>query len=82
MTPLTAEILSSIALALGIIGAIFNCKRLVICFVIWGIANGCSLIVHATTGLIILACRDIVFTGFCVWGWFNWRRLARNAIPY
>jgi nicotinamide riboside transporter PnuC len=66
------ETIGIISTILAITGVILNNRRLKICFLLWLISNGLSLIIHAQAGIWSLTIRDGIFLILAVEGWFKW----------
>lgn len=66
------EIIGTLALILGVLGAILNNRKLRICFLIWMVSNTLSASIHISVGVWSMLIRDIVFFILVVEGWFKW----------
>lgn len=59
--------------AFSLYGNVLNVKRRRSCFIVWVIANLLWLAYDLYSGLYSRAALDIVQTGFCIWGFIEWR---------
>ena len=66
------EILGTLALVLGVLGAIFNNRKLRVCFLIWIVSDIMSASVHINVGVWSMLVRDFIFFILCIEGWIKW----------
>ena len=66
------ELIGTIATVIAVIGVLANNRRLRFCFLLWGISNTLTLIIHAQTDVWSLVVRDAVFLVLAVEGWIRW----------
>jgi len=66
------EIIGIISMIFAIAGVILNNRRFRVCFLLWLVSNGLSLVIHAQAGIWSLVIRDGVFFILAVEGWIKW----------
>ena len=66
------ELIGFISMVFAIAGVILNNRRLRLCFLLWMVSNGLSLVVHAQAGIWSLLIRDAVFFVLAIEGWIIW----------
>ena len=66
------ELIGTVSTILAITGVILNNRRLRLCFLVWLVSNGLTLIIHAQTGVWSLVVRDGIFLILAVEGWIKW----------
>ncbi len=72
------EIIGTLALILGVLGAVLNNRKLRVCFLIWMVSNTLSAGIHISVGVWSMLIRDIVFFILVVEGWFKWKKKKKN----
>lgn len=71
---MSIEIIGTLALILGVLGAVLNNRKLRVCFIVWVVANILSACVHIGVGVWSLLLRDIVFFVLAIEGFVRWRK--------
>ena len=71
---MSIEIIGTIALILGVLGAILNALKFRVCFIVWIASNILCAMVHTNTGILSLLIKDGIFTMLCIVGWIQWGR--------
>jgi len=60
--------------AITIFGTFLNARQNVYGFLIWGLCNICWLGVDLSRGIYAQAALYVVFIGFNVYGWLQWKK--------
>ena len=68
------EIVGTIALVLGVLGALLINRKFKICFAVWAISNIISACIHGWLGVWSLVLKDIIYLALCIEGWIRWGR--------
>ncbi len=71
---LPIETIGVIATVLAVVGVLANNRRMRWCFLIWGVSNTLSAIIHAEAAIWSLFLRDVVFLILAFEGWWRWGR--------
>ena len=66
------EIIGVASTLLAVTGVFLNNRKIRICFLVWMVSNGLSLLIHARARIWSLTARDATFMLLAIDGWIMW----------
>ena len=66
------EIIGVASTLLAVTGVFLNNRKIRICFLVWMVSNGLSLLIHARARIWSLTARDAIFLVLAIEGWIRW----------
>ncbi len=73
------EFFSVISSVLAITGVVLNNRLNITCFYLWIVSNVICAIIHAFSGLYVLAGKDLIFFLLAIHGLWSWSQKKSNV---
>lgn len=74
------ELIGTVSMVLGIVGVIFNNRKMMICFYFWLVSNGLSAYIHLSGEVYSLFVRDLIYLILAIEGLLKWRNKSADKL--